>query len=94
MVHQQGMKRGGRSPDYFSVTENRRLPVSHLGLNILRAGPVAVFLLHLTVLFLPTLLLPESWQQITEIQLSPLLFPASRPQGALPSRCQMRIRPF
>lgn len=40
-------------------TEDPLLPVSHLGFSLPRTAPVAVFLLHLTPFFLPTLLLPE-----------------------------------
>lgn len=35
--------------------------MNHLGFSLLSTGPVPVSLLHLTVLFLPTLLLPEGW---------------------------------
>lgn len=42
-------------------TENLPPSMNHLGFCLLSTGPVPVSLLHFTVLFLPTLLLPEGW---------------------------------
>lgn len=42
-------------------TENLPLSMNCLGFSLPSTGPVPVSLLHLTALFLPTLLLPEGW---------------------------------
>lgn len=85
------------------TTKNTPSPMSHVGLSLLRAGPVAAF--HLTALFLPVLLLPEGWlpEAVKNNSNRPLIhsFPFSfcssqlpRPQGVLQSRCHMRIKNF
>lgn len=54
-------------PQVISQLSTENLPpfMNHLGFSLLSTGPVPVSLLHLTVLFLPTLLLPEGWLPAT-----------------------------